>query len=336
GQPPISPSVLTATPYSFSTPGDPNCSYNANSGWVCNASLSNYKNSGRDLNWTASSNGVSGATFIPSHGVLSPGQTTQVTITIPNMVCPSQGDLIFKGPGNITDILWNCGTSAWSFSPHNFKANTDCRYSAKSGWTCIGTLAEASGSEGNLKWSASGLGLNGINLNPSGGILSPNQPVRVTVSVPNTRCPSSAIINFLASGEMPIAVPWLCGKPPVLIVNPTSLSASTDCNSRASGWQCTVMLEPAAGSQGNLSWFAFTGLDGVTFNPLSGTLSQGKRMTVTISIPNDDCLNDAFYFIGPGNIVKVRWKCTFVPPVIEVSPKSFAAYSANCPYDGYS
>ena len=106
------------------------------------ASLSSYKNNRGNLSWTASSNRVRGVTFTPPNGVLAPGQTTRVTITIPNMICPAQADLIFKGPGNMTDILWNCGASAWSFSPRNFKAETDCRYRANAGWTCNGTLAE--------------------------------------------------------------------------------------------------------------------------------------------------------------------------------------------------
>ena len=336
GPNPPPPPVLTASPYSFNTPGDLNCSYSANQGWSCTASLSSYSNAQGNLSWTAASSGVSGVIFTPSHGVLSPGQTTHVTITIPNMTCPAQANLMFKGPKNITDILWNCGASAWSFSPHNFKADTDCRYAANSGWTCNGTLAEAPGSEGNLEWSASSTGLNGIKFDPSSSILSSNNPVRVTVSVPNTKCPASAILNFSTSGEVPIAVPWICGKPPVLKVDPSSLSASSDCDSRTSGWRCTVTVESEEGSQGDLSWFADSGLDGVEFNPSSGTLSPGERATVTISVPNDSCFDDNFFFIGPGNTVNVRWKCTYEPPTLMVSPNSFAAYDNNCPYDDFS
>ena len=338
GPPAPPPPVLTASPYSFNTPGDPGCSYSANSGWICTASLSSDSRAHGNLNWSASSSGVSGVTFTPSHGVLSPGRTTKVTIIIPNMICPAQATFMFKGPRNTLDILWNCATSAWSFSPNNFKAETDCRYAANSGWTCTGKLALASGSEGNLKWSASAIGLSGIQFTPSSGILSPNQPVQVTVAVPNTKCPTNALLNFSASGEIPIAVPWTCGKPPILVVNPTSLSAKTDCDRRASGWTCAVTLEPASGSQGNLSWFADSGLPGVVFNPSSGTLSPGGRATVTISVPNDDCSadNSFFTFTGPGNYVNVKWNCIKQPPILLVDQKSFTAYDSNCPYDDYS
>ncbi len=242
--PPPPPAMLTASPYSFNTPGDPNCSYSADSGWVCTASLSSYKNASGNLSWTVSGSGVGGVTFTPSQGVLSPGQVTKVTIAIPNGTCPSQATFTFKGPGNTADVLWFCRAPDWTFSPGKFKADKDCQYTANAGWTCIGLLAETPGSEGNLKWTSSSEGLDGIKLSPSSGTLSPNRPMQVTISVANTQCPASAILNFSAPGVIPIAVQWRCGGGTTrLIVDPDSLHAYSDCPGNDDrGWTCKVTL----------------------------------------------------------------------------------------------
>src|SRR5260370_33437878 len=202
--------MLTASPYSFNTPGDPNCSYSADSGWVCTASLSSYKNASGNLSWTVSSSGVGGVTFTPSQGVLSPGQVTKVTIAIPNGTCPSQATFTFKGPGNTADVLWFCRAPDWTFSPGKFKADKDCQYTANAGWTSIGLLAETPGSEGNLKCTSSSEGLDGIKYSQSSCRVSPNRSVQVTISVANTQCPAIPILNFSPSAVIPIAFPCKC------------------------------------------------------------------------------------------------------------------------------
>ncbi|HXX78532.1 MAG TPA: hypothetical protein VEI53_08585, partial [Ktedonobacteraceae bacterium] len=148
-QPKPVPPALLASPYSFSTPGDSNCAYQANTGWICTAWLSSYNSAQTNLNWSASSN-IGGVTFTPSHGALSPGQTTKVIIAIPNRICPTQAAFTFKGPRNSADVLWFCRAPTWTFSPGMFIAEKDCQASASAGWTCTGVLAETPGSEGKL------------------------------------------------------------------------------------------------------------------------------------------------------------------------------------------
>ena len=335
------PPVLLASPSSFSTPGDSNCSYQANAAWICTAWLSSYKTAQTNLNWSASSD-KGAVTFTPSHGVLSAGQTTKVTIAIPNGICPSQAAFTFKGPRNSADVLWFCRAPAWTFSPGMIKADKDCQNTANAGWTCSGVLAETPGSEGNLKWTASSVGLDGIKFKPSSGTLSPNRPVQVTISVVKTQCPASAILNFSASGVIPIAVPWRCGGGTTrLMVDPDSLHAYSDCPGNDDrGWTCKVTLRSDSQFQGKLTWYASadSGLSGVNFDPPSGTLAPGQRVSVTIFVPGDDdnCINSSFRFIGSDNIATVQWHCEIKLPRIRVSPDRLSSdASSNCAANDY-
>ncbi len=277
------PPALLASPYSFSVPGDSNCSYKANAGWICTAWLSSYKSAQTNLNWSVSSD-MGRVTFTPSQGVLSPGQTTKVTIAIPDGTCPSQAAFTFKGPRNIADVLWFCRAPAWTFSPGMFKAEKACQKTANADWTCPGVLAETPGSQGNLKWTASSVGFDGIKISPSRGTLSPNHPVQVTISVVNIQCPATAILNFSASGVIPIAVPWRCGGGKMrLIVDPDSLHAYSDCPGNDDrGWTCKVTLRSDSQSQGKFTWFASanSGLSGVNFDPPYGKLAPGQSLSV--------------------------------------------------------
>src|SRR5215469_11737675 len=72
GPPP--PPKLASSPASFSVPGDPNCTYNANTGWTCVVKLGSSQSAQANLNWTASSSGVNGVTFSQTSGTLTPGQ----------------------------------------------------------------------------------------------------------------------------------------------------------------------------------------------------------------------------------------------------------------------
>ena len=239
--------ILTGSPNGFSVPGDANCSYDVNSGWTCVASLNSYKSAPVNLDWTASSTGVSGVSFTPQSGTLTPGQTAKVTISIPNTACPTGADFTFTGPGNTFDIPWNCAATTLAVSPGAFNANTDCTFS--NGWTCYATLISAQNAQGYLNWSASGSGIKGISFSPSSGSLAPGQNEQVTIAVPSVVCPAGANLSFSGQKSNTIAVPWSCIAPG-LVISKTNFNANTDCTFN-NGWTCNETLSLSSNGPGD-------------------------------------------------------------------------------------
>jgi hypothetical protein len=74
---------------SFSSPGDAHCAYHGNQGWICQATISTSSQAPGNLVWSVSSSGLDGITITPTSGSLAPGQAQQVTMAIPNTVCPA-------------------------------------------------------------------------------------------------------------------------------------------------------------------------------------------------------------------------------------------------------
>jgi hypothetical protein len=79
------------------TVNTPTCPWNGN-GWSCQVTLYLTQGSQGGLNWTSSSD-ISGVIFKPASGTLYPVQTVQLTITVPNMTCPANGNFYFQGTG---------------------------------------------------------------------------------------------------------------------------------------------------------------------------------------------------------------------------------------------
>src|SRR6266851_850029 len=210
GPPP--PPTLASSPGSFTVPGDPHCTYNASTGWTCVVSLSSSQSAQANLNWTASSSGVNGATFSQASGTLSPGQTAQVSITIPNMACPAQADFTFTGPGNATNVLWSCAPPNLTATPTTL--STGCL-------SCIVTLALAPGSQGGLQWSTPSSGINGVTYKPAGGTLLAGQTAQVSITVPSTTCPASTVFVF-AGPVNTASVTWNCVLPKLTVKNITA------------------------------------------------------------------------------------------------------------------
>ncbi len=75
--------------------------------WTCTATIGNSSTS-TSLDWTPSSTGVQGITFNPTNGTLTPGQTVQVEIIVPNNDCQTATTITFTGPANAIDIAWSC------------------------------------------------------------------------------------------------------------------------------------------------------------------------------------------------------------------------------------
>jgi len=210
GPPP--PPTLASSPGSFTVPGDPHCTYNASTGWTCVVSLSSSQSAQANLNWTASSSGVNGVTFSQASGTLSPGQTAQVSITIPNMACPAQADFTFTGPGNATNVLWNCAPPNLTATPTTL--STGCL-------SCIVTLALAPGSQGGLRWSTPSSGISGVTYKPASGTLLAGQTAQVSITVPSTTCPASTVFVF-AGPVNTASVTWGCVLPKLTVKNITA------------------------------------------------------------------------------------------------------------------
>jgi hypothetical protein len=59
------------------------------------------------LRWSASTTVPGAVVFSPASGVLAPGQTALITITVPLNDC-TRGLFVFRGPANTHTISWAC------------------------------------------------------------------------------------------------------------------------------------------------------------------------------------------------------------------------------------
>lgn len=87
------------------------CSHNGN--WVCIITVAAFTQNAVNTPWTASVlNPDPAITFSPAQGVLAPGATAQVTVTIPNSDCPGNNTLYFSVPGGLPNgsnyLGWSC------------------------------------------------------------------------------------------------------------------------------------------------------------------------------------------------------------------------------------
>lgn len=99
------PPILDLRPASMSIVGHLDCQ--KTSAFVCFARvLSEPANQG-DLHWVAFTNVPGHIVFSPASGVLSAGQSTLVTITVPFNAC-TPGLFFFRGPINTHTITWSC------------------------------------------------------------------------------------------------------------------------------------------------------------------------------------------------------------------------------------
>ena len=278
GPPP--PPTLASSPGSFTVPGDPHCTYNASTGWTCVVSLSSSQSAQANLNWTASSSGVNGVTFSQASGTLSPGQTAQVSITIPNMACPAQADFTFTGPGNATNVLWSCAPPNLTATPTTL--STGCL-------SCIVTLALAPGSQGGLQWSTPSSGISGVTYKPASGTLLAGQTAQVSITVPSTTCPASTVFVF-AGPVNTASVTWNCVLPKLTVKNITAIQ-----NVQFSG-QVAAVSDAAATNPRQLTtsidWGDKTGFTPGTVSGANGTFTvtsihtynNAGSFTITITV----------------------------------------------------
>lgn len=282
------PITVNVSPNGFS---QTSCPQNNDASWTCIATVTETAGS-HSVNWSVTSS-FSDVTFTPLNGSVSIGNPNKVSITIPANDCQnSTFTFNFTGGVNSSAKSWNCipgggGVNGCSFS-----------YTAGQGWTCAATVFSNADNLSNVPWSTNSTGVSGITFTPQNGVLPPNQTAQVTISIPDTICPTSASLNF-SIGKSNGSFPWSCPTPN-LTVSPTSLGVK-DCKSLGNGnRQCTVTLSD---NQGGAKWIASSDINGVTFTPASDTVyPSGETVTITV-----DCTNRTFTFTGSGNSVTVSW-----------------------------
>ena len=105
-KPPLSSTaILDVRPSSMSLVGHLDCTKGA--AYSCAARvLARSSNSG-SLRWSTSTTVPGAVTFSPASGVLAPGQSSLITITVPLNDC-TRGLFAFHGPANTHTISWAC------------------------------------------------------------------------------------------------------------------------------------------------------------------------------------------------------------------------------------
>lgn len=78
-----------------------------NGAYICFARVLSDTSNQSDLHWFASTNVPGNISFSPASGVLAPGQSVLITITVPFTAC-TPGLFIFRGPINTHTITWAC------------------------------------------------------------------------------------------------------------------------------------------------------------------------------------------------------------------------------------
>jgi hypothetical protein len=190
------PPILAVNPTSFANGN--NCSYSANHGWMCFATLTNTSQQSR-LPWSTNSNNPSSVSFSPANGVLAPGAQTQVMVLVgATTVCPASAMLVFSGPANTASVPWSCGTPTLSVSPTTLDLST-CT-STPNGEQCSITVSD---DVGGANWTANGN--SNVGFSPTSGTVYPSGPATVTVNI--VGC-ASEIFSMSGPGNT-VSVTWV-------------------------------------------------------------------------------------------------------------------------------
>jgi hypothetical protein len=104
-QPTSASAILDLRPLSMSIVGHLDCQKKGD--YVCLARVLSRSTNQGDLHWTAFTNVPGNIGFSPVSGILAPGQSVLVTITIPFSAC-TPGLFFFRGPVNTHTITWAC------------------------------------------------------------------------------------------------------------------------------------------------------------------------------------------------------------------------------------
>jgi hypothetical protein len=207
------------------------------------------------------------------------------------------GVLSFTLNANHTQVTPNIS----SFSS---PGDAHCVYHGDQGWICQIAISTNSHALGNLLWSVSSSGLNGITITPTSGFLTPGQAQQVTMVIPNTVCPASATFTFtFKGGEEPVSARWSCAVPKIYW-------DAVSCP-QSNGYDvCPYILNVASGSEGLIHWTAFGNSPGILINPQSGTLAPGQSQPVSVAFPANPCTDTSWSVKdSAGNIIPAKLTC---------------------------
>ena len=104
-QPTSASAILDLQPLSMSIVGHLDCQKKGE--FVCLARVLSRATNQGDLHWSAFTNVPGNIGFSPVGGILAPGQSVLVTITVPFSAC-TPGLFFFRGPVNTHTITWAC------------------------------------------------------------------------------------------------------------------------------------------------------------------------------------------------------------------------------------
>lgn len=104
--PQSAPATLDLQPASMSFVGHLDCN-KSNGAYVCTARVLSRSSNQSNLHWTSFTNVPGNIVFSPASGVLTPGTSVLVHISIPTNDC-TQGLFFFRGPINTHTITWAC------------------------------------------------------------------------------------------------------------------------------------------------------------------------------------------------------------------------------------
>lgn len=99
------PAILDLRPASMSIVGHLDCQKSG--AYICFARVLSRASNQSNLSWSASTNVPGRISFSPASGVLVPGQSVLITITVSFTAC-TPGLFIFQGPVNTHTITWAC------------------------------------------------------------------------------------------------------------------------------------------------------------------------------------------------------------------------------------
>ncbi len=88
------------------------CTQDGTGYWSCSITVTAYKSNVADTAWSATS-ATGGPTISPSSGILAPGASAQVSISLPPTSCPGTNSFDFFVPGSTVDafdnyLSWSC------------------------------------------------------------------------------------------------------------------------------------------------------------------------------------------------------------------------------------
>jgi hypothetical protein len=101
----VAPALLDLQPASMSLVGHLDC--RRTGVYLCTARVLSRASNSSNLHWVAFTNIPGHITFSPAAGVLAPGHSVFVTISVPFTSC-THGLFFFQGPINTHTITWAC------------------------------------------------------------------------------------------------------------------------------------------------------------------------------------------------------------------------------------